>query len=193
MSGLTRIAAACCALGVVVACGEDPVSQARTDQSPTLAVLNSQDQHGSRHVTILDDCDVTDPGWGPTGGCALRNGAVSEQEFGMLLTSPLSESVIGHLAWRNEPSYLRVRTGTTVRVTNQGGRTHTFTPVAAFGGGRVPPFNIGLTMAPECAPGGTDPWLVAPGGHVEVADLSPGNHSFQCCFHPWMRAQIKVE
>jgi hypothetical protein len=48
-------------------------------------------------------------------------------------------------------------------------------------------------MAPECASSGTDPWLVAPGGRVDVTDLAPGNHSFQCCIHPWMRAQIKVE
>jgi hypothetical protein len=26
-----------------------------------------------------------------------------------------------------------------------------------------------------------------------VADLAPGNHRFQCCIHPWMRAIVKVK
>jgi hypothetical protein len=28
---------------------------------------------------------------------------------------------------------------------------------------------------------------------MEIALLSPGNHRFQCCIHPWMRALIKVD
>ena len=31
-----------------------------------------------------------------------------------------------------------------IKVTNRGGRGHTFTEVAEFGGGRVPPLNVGL-------------------------------------------------
>ena len=181
----------------VAACDADPVTRPAEEvtlvSGGSLGALNAHDAHGSAHVSILDDC-ATDPAWAATGGCALRNGAVTEAEFGAYLVSPLAVSVVGHPAWRNEPQYLRVRAGTTVLVRNEGGRLHTFTPVANYGGGRVPPLNVGLTQAPECVPGGSpDPWQVSPGGHLQVDQLAAGNHRFQCCIHPWMRALIKVE
>ena len=69
------------------------------------------------------------------------------------------------------------------------GRTHTFTEVANFGGGKVPPLSKGLITAPEC-PGSMD---IPPGGSTTLSSLAPGNHRFQCCIHPWMRALIKVK
>ena len=195
MSSSSRSVPILCLLGSVVACNADPVSQP-VDGVPTVAVsevsmvLNAHDAHGRRQVSILDDC-ATDPAWTATGGCALRGGAVTEAEFSAFLVSPLSVSVVGHPAWRNEPSYLRVPQGATVLVTNDGGRAHTFTPVAQYGGGRVPPLNIGLTQAPECAVS-PDPNQVAPGGRLEFSNLTPGHHRFQCCIHPWMRALVKV-
>lgn len=184
-------------LGSVAACSADPVSQ--PDEPARLAgaaqgasfALNAHDAHGSRHVAMLDDC-AEDPAWAATGGCALRSGAVTQAEFGAFLLSPLSVSVVGHPAWRNEPSYLRVKTGTKVLVRNDGGRGHTFTRVAQFGGGRVPPLNTGLTPAPECAPATPDPSFVAPGDRLELTNLTAGNHRYQCCIHPWMRALIRV-
>jgi plastocyanin len=97
--------------------------------------------------------------------------------------------VIGHQGWRNDPPYLKVDEGQTVNVRNRGGRVHTLTRVANFGGGRVPPLNQGLIPAPECA-AATD---IAPGEKTEISDLTPGNHRFQCCIHPWIRMLIKVE
>jgi plastocyanin len=144
---------------------------------------------GQRKIAVLDNCDPDDPAWAPTGGCTLKEGDVTNAEFNALLTSPLSLSTVGHPSWRNEPSYLTVRSGKDVRVTNEGGRGHTFTEVAEFGGGRVPPLNVGLTPAPECA---TSPML-APGASIDVTGLSVGLHRFQCCIHPWMRAAIRVE
>jgi hypothetical protein len=101
----------------------------------------------AHHVFLLDDCDPDDPDWAPTGGCALPKGDVTLDEF---LTETgsheLSEAVIGHLAWRNNPVYLKIRPGATVQVKNKGGRLHTFTEVADFGGGRIdnPTLNFGL-------------------------------------------------
>ncbi len=143
----------------------------------------------NNEVAVLDDCDPTDPTWAPTGGCALEKGDVNFNEFFALVPSPLSLATVGHPAWRNQPSYLKVEPNETVKVTNKGGRGHTFTEVAAFGGGRVPPLNLGLKPAPECA-AATD---LSPGASMEVAGLSVGNHRFQCCIHPWMRALIKVK
>ncbi len=142
-----------------------------------------------QRVTILDDCDPTDPTWAPTGGCALEEGDVNRAEFNALVASPLSLSTIGHPAWRNQPSYLTIEPDETVRVRNRGGRGHTFTEVAAFGGGLIPPLNIGLTPAPECAAA----TVLPPDARTEVSGLSVGNHRFQCCIHPWMRALIKVK
>ncbi len=145
----------------------------------------------SKRIVIRDDCDPDDPAWAPTGGCALREGDVNNAEFGDELASPLSLAVIGHQAWRNDPPYLTIEEGEDVRVRNRGGRVHTFTEVAEFGGGKVPvpPLNLGLTQAPEC-PASTN---LPPGARLRLTDLSVGNHRFQCCIHPWMRAIIKVK
>jgi plastocyanin len=152
--------------------------------------VGSGGSDNARRIATLDDCDRRDPGWAAVGGCTKR-GNVSFAEFNAELDSPLAAAVVGHQAWRNQPSYLVIRTGQTVRVRNAGGRPHTFTEVAAFGGGKVPnpALNEGLTPAPECA-GSTD---IAPGGRITVSGLAVGNHRFMCCIHPWMRALIKVK
>src|SRR5690348_6977223 len=140
-------------------------------------------------IAIRDDCDPSDPGWAPTGGCLLPRGDVSFADFNSELTSPLAVSAVGHQAWRNDPSYMEASPGRTIRVRNEGGRTHTFTEVAHFGGGKVPPLSPGLVTAPECPTSINIP----PGGEMTLSSLVPGNHHFQCCIHPWMRALIKVE
>jgi plastocyanin len=184
-------------VGFAAACAKDPVSvPQRSDAlAPDAAIsadreLNDDDDHGPSKIAIRDDCDPTDPGWAPTGGCLLRRGNVSFAEFGRELSSPLSLAVVGHPGWRNDPSYLVTRTGNRVRVRNEGGRTHTFTEVAQFGGGKVPnpALNKGLVTAPEC-PTSRD---ILPGESVDLSALTPGDHHFQCCIHPWMRGLIKV-
>ena len=144
-------------------------------------------------IAIEDDCDPSDPGWNtvPGSGCRQKQGDVSLGEFAGENDSPLAAAVIGHQAWRNDPSYLKVHAGMTVRVKNDGGRIHTFTEVAAFGGGKSPnpALNEGLTTSPEC-PGSID---IAPGDATSLSGLAVGNHRFICCIHPWMRALIKVD
>ena len=143
-----------------------------------------------KKIAIRDDCDPADPAWAPTGGCALAQGDVNFAEFNSELTSPFANGqLIGHTAWRMDPSYLKIETEDGVRVRNRGGRTHTFTEVAAFGGGRVPPLNQGQAMAPECGAATNVP----PGASVQVSGLGAGNHKFQCCIHPWMRVIVKVK
>jgi plastocyanin len=117
---------------------------------------------------------------------------IDENEFRALLRSPLS-AVIGHPAWRNDPAYLKIEAAQTVEVRNMGGRNHTFTEVAEFGGGRVPgrvpPLNFGLQPAPECATAVNVP----PGTEARVTGLSVGIHRFECCIHLWMRTLIEVK
>lgn len=162
-----------------------------------LAQVHSNDPN----VVMMDNCSTTDPDYVPFGGCpqatttALKahQGDVPLTEFFGLLLSPLapSDQIIGHPSWRNEPSYLTVRAGRTVRVSNQGGRVHTFTEVADFGGGFVPGLNGAMSPAPECNPNSVT--FVARGQTQELTGMMPGLHKFQCCIHPWMRAAVRVE
>lgn len=191
------------AWGLAAACSEDSsrrevvAPDARVDAATAAsraqngAIGNLGNLDNAPRITIRDDCDPNDPAWTPTGGCMLKQGHVTFAEFGAESSSPLSLAVIGHQAWRNDPSYLEVLAGMNVHVRNVGGRVHTFTEVAQFGGGRIPNpgLNRGLTPAPEC-PGSVD---ILPGGRTDVSGLAPGNHKFQCCIHPWMRAMIKVK
>jgi len=159
------------------------------------AQVKSQDAR----VALMDNCDANTF---PAGLCVVlpRPGDTTFTEFLALLFSPLSKTVIGHPAWRFEPSYLDVRPEQTVRVTNNGGEGHTFTEVAAFGGGSIPLLNgVGgptgtfpLTQAPECPANPNALAVLAPGDTVGIK-LSKGAHNFMCCIHPWMRAVIDVE
>lgn len=153
----------------------------------------SGDEGDGKKIAMIDDCDPADPLWAPV-GCRQKTGDVTRSEFDLLLFSPRSLSTVGHPSWRNDPSYLTIEQGKGVRLANEGGRPHTFTEVADFGGGRIPPLNAGLTPAPECllAPGAVDPTEVAPGARKKVTARGVGLHKFQCCFHPWMRAAIRV-
>src|SRR5690349_11689751 len=145
----------------------------------------------AQKIDILDYCDPSDPAWAPSGGCLLKEGDVTFAEFSDLLDSVLSSAVVGHPAWRFEPSFAEAEPRERLHVFNRGGRAHTFTEVAEFGGGFIPSpaLNKGLTMAPECA----SAQVIAPGTRAVVSGLSEGDHRFQCCVHPWMRALIKVE
>lgn len=148
------------------------------------------------NIVMLDNCLPGDPGWDPTGGCTLRphQGDVSAGEFGALLFSPLISALVGHPSWRHEPSHLNANRSGRVRVINRGGRAHTFTKVASFGGGSVPPFNVGMTRAPECPPTPADVEdAIGPGQAGTLPGLESGLHKFQCCFHPWMRATVRIE
>lgn len=144
---------------------------------------------GGGNVDVLDDCDPTDPAWDATGGCDLKRGDVTFAEFLAENISPLSLSIVGHPAWRNDPLYLKVKPDETVKVRNKGGRDHTFTEVEEFGGGVVSVLNQGLTQATECFSSA----VLEPGEKLDVSGLDVGNHRFQCCIHPWMRTLIKVK
>jgi hypothetical protein len=202
---MTRLAAGTTLvlLTLIGACGRDASSREVTapdaDGKAALvataggaAVQDDDQDSGPARVAIRDDCDPDDAAWNPTGGCALSRGSVTFAEFNTELSSTLGPTaVIGHPSWRNDPSYTVINQGQQLMVRNAGGRAHTFTEVANFGGGKVPnpALNKGLVQAPEC-PGSAD---IAAGGHAVVAGLGAGSHRFQCCIHPWMRAIVEVK
>jgi hypothetical protein len=167
---------------------------------PNLPV-RAQAQGNNPNVLMLDNCSDNDPAYDDFGGCpegthpSLRayRGDVPLAEFFALLTSPLAPGgqIIGHPSWRNEPSYITIRARQDVRVTNRGGRIHTFTEVTDFGGGFVPQLNGALVQAPECNPSAVT--FVGVGETQRLSGLTSGLKKFQCCIHPWMRAAIRVE
>jgi plastocyanin len=163
-------------------------------------VASAQVNSNDPKVAMVDTCDPATFNAAIPGVCAFtpHRHDTPFLEFVGLLFSPLAANVIGHPAWQFSPGYVSTLDGRTVRVTNAGGEAHTFTEVAAFGGGFVPLLNgvggpagtVPLVPAPACS---AMPEIVAPGGTVQIKGLSPGVHKFQCCIHPWMRAVVDVE
>ena len=99
--------------------------------------------------------------------------------------------------WDFEPDSVTIRKGTPLIVVNQGGEPHTFTEVAKFGGGFIPPLNGKEATVPECAGGFKDVAVartrILQGSQLQVTGLSTGEHRFECCIHPWMRATVDVK
>jgi plastocyanin len=146
-------------------------------------------------VIALDECDPA------TFNAALGADFCKNVALGASTTLPnlLAEAAAGtpDSNWDFEPDTLNVKEGTVVSVTDQGGEPHTFTEVAAFGGGFIPPLNNGQATIPECA-GGFGNVAVArtrllQGSTVQVVGLSKGVHHFECCIHPWMRMDVVVK
>lgn len=139
-------------------------------------------------ILVLDDCDSNDPGWSEIGGCTLKKGNVTVEEFNKLLPE-------GHPAWRFEPAYLKIEKGDTLSVVNRGGRVHTFTEVEDFGGGFIPQLNLpGSEPAPECLDQAiVDASTLQPGARLRHQEDEAGLELYQCCLHPWMRMAIRIK
>lgn len=155
-------------------------------------VAMAQGNTDVRRVNIWDDCEATsfNAAIGP-GTCNRLNGRVTFSQFiGQLVT--LGDAP----AWRFDPTQGSLRRGVDMFfAVNLGGEEHTFTEVAAFGGGCVAPLNaiLGLSPVPECAvPGLFGRTLVKPAGTLKASNLAPGVHRFECLIHPWMRTTITV-
>jgi plastocyanin len=100
--------------------------------------------------------------------------------------------------WDFEPDIVHIKKGTTLSVVDQGGEPHTFTEVAQFGGGFIPPLNApGEVTVPECAGGFSNVAVaktrILQGSQVQITGLSKGEHLFECCIHPWMRVKVEVK
>jgi plastocyanin len=146
-------------------------------------------------VVALDECDPTtfNAAQGPD---FCKNIALG---YSTTFSDLLAEVEAGtpNPNWDFEPDTLKIKEGTLVSVVNQGGEPHTFTEVANFGGGFIPPLNNGQATVPECA-GGFSRVAVArtrllQGSSLQITGLSKGTHNFECCIHPWMRMSVEVK
>jgi plastocyanin len=141
-----------------------------------------------RMVVIHDNCD------GPSFNAVLGDGACERpsgmtfERFGELLARGGAQS------WRFSPERIALGDGGSVTAINRGGETHTFSRVAAFGGGCVPPIFTALGVAPnpaaDCATLPTT--LIAPGETRNTGALDTGTYLYQCLIHPWQRTTINV-
>jgi hypothetical protein len=97
--------------------------------------------------------------------------------------------------WRFQPNHIELDRGATLTAVNEGGEVHTFTRVAKFGGGVIPLLNTlsgNPDVAPECTTLEADD-MVAPGA-TYTAELNTDKlQHFQCCIHPWMRADVRLK
>ena len=149
-------------------------------------------------VVALDECDPMTfnlPSNAGPGFC--KNVAVG---YSVTFSKLFADAAAEHPdkdKWDFEPDNLTVDEGTPIIAVNQGGEPHTFTEVAQFGGGFIPPLNGGEPVAPECALGFSSVAVartrILQGGQLQFTDLSKGEHRFQCCIHPWMHTTVVVK
>ena len=149
---------------------------------------------GDKKIRLLDDCEPASFNAILGDGACIGNGHTTFDEF----LAELEATQDAH-DWRNQPGQMLINVGRPTLIENRGGETHTFTPVAEFGGGFVTELN-GISgnpvPAPECLNFGA--MVFIPAGGTEQgptagnSDLPVGSHKFQCCIHPWMRTVIEV-
>ncbi len=178
-------------LPLLIGCGD---ASRPTDPSSTLAARSSiSDAHASGSQSLVDVSDACDPSTfnaavGP--GTCVRQGGVTFAHFIAQLTRNQQAG-----AWHFAPSMASATVGQTLLAVNRGGEVHTFTHVAAFGGGIVPPLNNlsgNPVPAPECLALEPDDF-VAPGKTYEENLNAAGTQRFQCCIHPWMRLTVQTQ
>jgi len=153
---------------------------------------DDDDDDDNRVVNMLDDCDPATfnapPGPGP--GTCVGKGTTTFQAFIAELTATKMAA-----RWLFMPTALETEEGKQIVAKNRGGEEHTFTRVANFGGGIVPPLNAlsgNTTVAPECTTLEEDDF-VKPGGVYKERLTDDHVQKFQCCIHPWMRTTVTTE
>jgi hypothetical protein len=145
---------------------------------------------GTRTVQLRDDCDpATFNADAPVGpGLGVICGGDGGTTFGDFIAELQATKVAEK--WRFNPTSTD---DTQLVARNRGGETHTFTPVATFGGGVVPGLNVlsgNPIEAPECLDNAKFGASVVPSGATsKTITAKPGDH-FQCCIHPWMRVTV---
>jgi plastocyanin len=140
-------------------------------------------------VTMMDACDPETFNAAVGEGTCTRSGGVRFERF---LEELGRHGFIG--AWRFAPPNVSMQVGQVLAAVNRGGEVHTFTEVEEFGGGIVPDLNEltgQTTVAPECMQlQGED--FIPPGGSTSEEEDEAGVEKYQCCIHPWMRAEVRI-
>ena len=152
-----------------------------------ISVSQAVARRDERLVIMRDACDPES--FGAVGVTCVRENGITLDRFLELLREHQTVD-----AWGFSPGTLSAHVGQTLRARNQGGEVHTFTEVAAFGGGVNDLLNNlsgNPTPAPECRnlPAAA---FIAPGASQEEEVGAPGTKHYQCCIHPWMRLELQA-
>ena len=183
---------------VTVACsgqGSQPVSPSAAaglaDHSAAAVPLGSMAiEAGPAHkLGIFDNCDPATFNAAVGPGTCIGSGT---RPFGSFIEELTRFKTVAE--WHFTPALTTVKVGETFTAFNRGGEIHTFTEVEDFGGGINPTLNAlsgQTTVAPECnqLPGAA---FIPPGGSTTDKADDPGVEKYQCCIHPWMRAQVRI-
>ena len=164
-----------------------PSTLQRSDAAATMATPTLMAATAAQHaVTLFDACDPDTFNAAVGAGACTRQGGVTFENFVAELTRHHS---VG--AWHFAPSEVTMRVGQLLVANNRGGETHTFTEVEEFGGGNIKFLNdlVGLTtVAPECK----NAVEIPSGGSSSETEHEAGVEKYQCCIHPWMRAEVRI-
>jgi plastocyanin len=189
MTQLTRsVPILCAASSIILAfgCATDPADDSE----------GSVEQASNGHTEIHTEDNCNPASFGALCRAGF-NGTTTREQFTAELNATKRVA-----AWEYGGGDIRVNSGQTFRVDNQGGETHTFSVVANFGGGRVPGLNTASgnpVVAPECVagPNATNVDIASATG-INVTTgangviKTKGTFKVQCCIHPWMRATVTI-
>jgi plastocyanin len=170
-----------------------------------LALASPSDASGGgQKIKMRDDCQPATFNLAIGPGTCIGDGNTSVNAFFAEIAATQQAK-----RWKFDPSKLTIRGGRPVILENEGGETHTFTMVKAFGGGFVAPLNAlsgNPVPAGECAttlpdgslapkpPSAVNEFVAADKeAAFRTAGLKPGKYMFQCCIHPWMRIVLTVK
>lgn len=175
-----------------LACTDAPTpTTPATANKPLASISTDRSAADARTLRMYDSCDpatfnavFNDP------TICIKQGHVPFDRFIAELTQTQ------HAAqWRFAQQNVELTPGANVFALNEGGEVHTFTRVAQFGGGILPLLNDlsgNPTPAPECTTLEPDDF-VAPGALYTAELNTDAVQHFQCCIHPWMRADITLK
>jgi plastocyanin len=143
-------------------------------------------------IRMKDDCEPTSFNAVIGPGTCVGSGGTT---FGDFIGQLVDHKFAG--AWRFSPGHVKIDAGSSLQLINQGGETHTLTPVTQFGGGGVvPPINEILFGTPTPPTFFFPPFNFLDAGETTTIGpslLTPGTHRFICVIHPWMEETVVVE
>ena len=152
---------------------------------------------GTVDVRIRDNCEPSSFNAALNRIACVGDGNITFPQFVAALAGG------GHHDWRFQPNSTDVKPGTTLRIENRGGETHSFTEVKNFGAIDLGDPDVSALLNSSLPPGtplavpvdgpGVGATFVPSGQSLTVAGLALGTHRFQCFIHPWMRSTITVK
>ena len=187
------------AVAMTVACQNReplPVSPSKDGQIQSMSLVRpatvqrfaSVADHGHT-VTLSDGCDPETFNAAFGDGTCTRSGGVRLPNF---LDDLRKHQSAG--AWHMAPNEVTLKVGEVLSAFNHGGEVHSFTEVKEFGGGFFQPINdiLGLAEVPECAQAQATGAVLKPGESSSEVENDEGVEHYQCCIHPWMRAEVRI-